>query len=83
MNLEENRESLREKTTGIMNIKIQKDSASTPENIVNSNTFLFSNGIISQSYAHMDSGDATFEYSNVFRGGLQFFGHTFLEGQDF
>ena len=55
MNLEENRESLREKTTGIMNIKIQKDSASTPENIVNSNTFLFSNGIISQSYADISA----------------------------
>ena len=32
----------------------------------------------------MDSHDATFEYSKCYyRGGLQFFGHTFLEGAGF
>ena len=40
--------------------------------------------LLSQSYAHMDSHDATFEYAKCYyRGGLQFFGHTFLEGAGF
>ena len=51
-------------------------------NIVNTNTFLFIPvKKLSESYAYMDSHDATFEYSKCYyRGGLQFFGHTFLYG---
>ena len=54
-------------------------------NIVNTNTFLFIPvKKLSESYAYMDSHDATFEYSKCYyRGGLQFFGHTFLEGAGF
>ena len=48
-------------------------------NVVNTNTFFIPMKKLSQSYAHMDSHDATFEYSKCYyRGGLQFFGHTFL-----
>ena len=52
------------------------------EKIVNTNTFFFiPMKKLSQSYAHMDSHDVTFEYSKCYyRAGLQFFGHTFLEG---
>ena len=50
-------------------------------NVVNTNTFFIPMKKLSQSYSHMDSHDATFEYSKCYyRGGLQFFGHTFLEG---
>ena len=39
---------------------------------------------LEQNYAHMDSYDATFEYSKCYyRGGLKYFGHTILEGAGF
>ena len=54
-------------------------------NIVNTNTFFYSNEkIIVSKLPHMDSHDTTFEYSKCYhRGGLQFFGHTFLKGAGF
>ena len=54
-------------------------------NIVYTNTFsLIPRKKLSQSYAHMDSHDATSEYSKCYYGGgLQFFGHTVLEGAGF
>ena len=59
------------------------DSASTPENIVNSNTFLFQRNncfkvTLIWIFAMQHSNT-----QNVIRGGLQFFGNTFLEGAGF
>ena len=49
--------------------------------IANTNTFFIPMKKLSQSYAHMDSHDATFEYSKCYyRGGLKFYGHTFIGG---
>ena len=67
-----------------MNIKIQiNDSASIPENIVNSNTFLFQlNNCLKVTLIWI----LTMQHSNtqnVIRGGLQFCGHIFLEGAGF
>ena len=54
-------------------------------NIVNTNTFFYSNEKLSQSYAHMDSHGATFEYSKYYyKGGLQIFrAHSFGGGRIF
>ena len=53
-------------------------------NIVSTNTFFYSNEKLSQSYAHMDSHGATFEYTKCYYGeGYKVFGHIFLEGAGF
>ena len=67
-----------------MVIELTKRKKLSFVNIVNTNTFFYSNEKLSQSYAHMDSHGATFEYPKChYRGGLQFLGHTFLEGAGF
>ena len=53
-------------------------------NIVNTNSFFYSNEKLSQSYAHMDSQGATLNTQNVITGeGYKLLRHTFFEGAGF
>ena len=59
------------------------DSVSTPENIVNSNTFLFQwNSCLKVTLIRILAMQHS-NTQNVIRGGWQFFGHKFLEGAGF